>query len=81
MIGEHHKISAFRGDLGPLVECFRQADWIDVSMGLIRFGLERGVTREIFSTWPNAGFHRLLLKLSLKRFVTDPLTPLPMVKL
>jgi hypothetical protein len=81
MILEHHKISAYRGDPRWLVEPFRRADWVDVSRGLRRFGLPRSLLREIFATWPNAGFHRLLVRLELKRLRTHPWNPLPMVKL
>ena len=35
MIEEHHKVTAYRGAL-PLVEPFRRADWIDVTLGLLR---------------------------------------------
>lgn len=81
MILEHHKISAWHGDPHWLVEPFRRADWIDVSRGLLTFGLPRKLLGEIFSTWPNASFHKRLAQLSLKRLRTHPWSPLPMMKL
>jgi hypothetical protein len=81
MILEHHKISAYKGDPNWLVESFRRADWVDVSRGLRSFGLSRSLLREIFSTWPNAGFHKRLVQLSLKRLRTHPWNPLPMMRL
>lgn len=81
MILEHHKLSAYRANPGWLVESFRRADWIDVSCGLRRFGLSEQCVAPIFSTWPDAGFHRRLLQLSLKRLRTNPWAPLPMLKL
>ena len=81
MIREHHKISRYRNDPGWLVEPFRRADWVDVSRGLLTFGLPRKLLREIFSTWPDAGFHLRLVQLSLKRLRTHPCSPLPMLKL
>jgi hypothetical protein len=81
MILEHHKISAWRGDPHWLVEPFRRADWIDVTRGLRAFGLPRSLLREIFSTWPSAGFHKRLIQLELKRLRTHPWSPLPMVRL
>jgi hypothetical protein len=81
MILEHHKISAWRGDPSWLVEPFRRADWIDVSRGLLTFGLPRKLLGEIFSTWPDAGFHKRLVQLSLKRLRTHPWSPLPMMRL
>jgi hypothetical protein len=81
MIREHHKISAYRGDCGALVEPFRRADWIDVTRGLRSFGLPRGFLRAIFSEWPDAGFRWRLVQLSLQRARTHPFSPLPMLKL
>ena len=80
MIDDHHKISASSANPHHLAEIFRRADWIDVSLGLITFGLDRTSLREIRSTFPNAGFHRRLVALSVKRMLTHPLDPLPMLK-
>ena len=80
MILEHHKISAYRGEPQWLVEPFRRSDWADVSQGLIAFGLPRSLFRQLYSTWPSAGFHKRLVQLELKRLRTHPLNPLPMVK-
>ena len=81
MILEHHKISSYRGNQKWLVEQLRRADWVDVSMGLITFGLSRNLIKEILSTWPSAGFHKRLVQLELHRLRTHPWNPLPMVKL
>lgn len=81
MILEHHKISHFRETPTWLVEPFRRADWVDVSMGLVTFGLARAQIREIFSMWPSAGFHKRLVQLSLRRLRTNPWSPLPMMRL
>ena len=80
MILEHHKISPYRGASQPLVEAFRKADWIDVSRGLLRFGMPRRFVAELYAKWPSAGFHRRLVQLSLQRFRSNPWTPLPMVR-
>jgi len=81
MIREHHKISPYRGHQHWLVESFRRADWVDVSQGLITFGLPRQLIKEVFSTWPSAGFHRRLVQLEIDRLRTHPWNPLPMVRL
>ncbi|MEK6283144.1 MAG: hypothetical protein AABN95_22535 [Acidobacteriota bacterium] len=81
MILEHHKISSYRGNQHWLVEQLRRADWVDVSMGLITFGLSRSIIREILSTWPSAGFHKRLVQLELNHLRTHPWNPLPMVRL
>jgi hypothetical protein len=80
VISQHHKISRYRGP-HRLVEPFRCADWVDVSMGLVTFGLSRTLLREIFAVWPSAGFHRRLIQLTLQRWRSHPLSPLPMMKL
>jgi len=81
MILEHHKISAYRGNEDWLVEQLRRADWVDISMGLITFGLSRNLIREILSTWSSAGFHKRLVQLELNHLRTRPWNPLPMVRL
>jgi hypothetical protein len=80
MIREHHKIRRYRGDDSGLIEPFRQADWIDVSRGLVSFGLPRARLQAIFARWPNAGFHRRLVQLTLREARRHPLRPLPVLK-
>ena len=87
MIVDHHKVTPSRayphpsGVEGPsLVEAFRRADWIDVTLGLRRFGLPRAFVAAVADTWPNAGFHRRLVELTVDRWWKHPLNPLPMVK-
>ena len=80
MIVDHHKVTPSRANPQSLVEPFRRADWIDVSRGLRRFGFPRPFIAAVTSTWPNAGFHRRLVQLTIDRFWKHPLTPLPMVK-
>ena len=81
MIADHHKITPSMANPTTLVEPFRQADWIDVTGGLRRFGIPRPFVARLFATWPDAGFHWRLVQLALHRFRTHPLTPLPMVRL
>lgn len=81
MICQHHKLTPWRGNDSPLVESFRRADLVDVSRGLFRSGLSREMLRDVDAGFPNAGFHRLLLKLSFNQFRRHPLNPLPMMRL
>ena len=81
MIADHHKITPSLSDPASLVERFRRADWIDVTRGLRRFGVPRAFVARLFATWPSAGFHWRLVTLTLNRFRSHPLTPLPMVRL
>jgi hypothetical protein len=80
MIREHHKLRAYRGEWHRLAEPFRRADLVDVSHGLVRFGLSRNLLREAFAAWPDEGFHWRLVQLSLRRLLTHPWSPLPMVR-
>jgi len=80
MIMDHHKVTPSRADPQSLVESFRRADWIDVSRGLRKFGLPHTFIAAVDTTWPNAGFHRRLVQLTIDQFGKHPLNPLPMVK-
>jgi len=80
MIVDHHKITPSRANPQSLVESFRRADWIDVSRGVRRFGIPRTFIAAVASKWPDAGFHRRLVQLTIDRFWKHPLNPLPMVK-
>jgi hypothetical protein len=81
MIAYHHKITASTVEPDSLIETFRRADWIDVTLGWRRFGIPRPFVARLFATWPDAGFHWRLVTLTLDRFRRHPLTPLPMVRL
>ena len=80
MIEEHHKITSEPPNSESLVESFRRADWIDVTRGLRRFGVPRTFVTTVFSTWPNAGFHRRLVQLTMDQWRKHPLNPLPVFK-
>jgi hypothetical protein len=81
MIADHHKITKSTAVPGSLIEAFRRADWIDVTRGLRGFGVPRPFVARVFASWPSAGFHWRLVTLTLDRFRSHPLTPLPMVRL
>jgi hypothetical protein len=75
------KITPSHANHDSLVEPFRRGDLINVTRGLRIFGLPRPLIRSELAGWPSAGFHGRLAQLTLGRFRTHPLTPLPMVKL
>lgn len=79
-IREHHKLSRYQPHPEWVAEPFRKADLIDVSRGVVRFGVPRGLIKDLFAQWPSAGFHKRLVQLSLTRLKTHPLSPLPMLK-
>ncbi|MBY0419362.1 MAG: hypothetical protein K2W88_15030, partial [Pararheinheimera sp.] len=74
----HHKVTAC--DDNKLAEAFRKADWTDVSLGLLSFGLDKALLRALYQAFPTAGFHWRLVQLSATHFVKHPLKPLPMFK-
>lgn len=80
MIDEHHRFRAVRNGVSPLVEVFRKADWVDVTLGMRWFGLSRPFVKEVLQTFPNLGFHRNLLRLTKEEFLRHPFRPLPMMK-
>ena len=81
MILNHHKISRYRQNPEWLVEAFRRADWIDVTRGVLAFGLPRRTIGKLYAIWPSAGFHRMLVQLELKHLRKHPLNPLPVLRL
>jgi hypothetical protein len=80
MIAFHHQLTAHADDARPLVEVFRRADLVDVSLGIVRFGLPRSYVARVKAQFPNAGFHRRLVRLAATGFLTQPLRPLPFIK-
>ncbi|MBL4617049.1 MAG: hypothetical protein JKY46_05095 [Robiginitomaculum sp.] len=80
MITEHHKLRSYKEHPQMLIELFRKGDLVDFSLGLFRFGLDKTMLRELKSIFPNAGFHKGLIKKSLKWFIRNPLNPAPMMK-
>jgi hypothetical protein len=79
MVSGHHKLRRSAGGL-DLIEVFRQADLIDLSLGLFRFGIPGSVLRELRAKYPNRGFHNSLLALAAAWFLKYPGNPFPMVK-
>ena len=80
MIVDHHKVTPSHANPQLLVESFRRADWIDVSRGFRSFGVPRTFIANVGRTWPDAGFHRRLVELTIDQWWKHPLNPLPMVK-
>jgi hypothetical protein len=81
MVDFHHKLTPYRGAGAELVESFRRADLVDLSLGLVRFGLPRAWLRELTSAFPAAGFHGRVAQLVAGWAVHHPLRPFPMLRL
>ena len=80
MIDMHHKIRKYEDNNYPLVEVFRRADLADFSLGLIKGGVADDTIREVKAAFPNAGFHKMLLKEQGKWIVRHPFNPFPIMK-
>jgi predicted metal-dependent HD superfamily phosphohydrolase len=80
MIDMHHKKSAYEGEHELLVEAFRKADLVDLTMGLQKFGLDHFYMDEVKKTFPYKGFHWLLIKGMGGWVLRHPLKPLPMMR-
>ena len=80
MIYWHHKLSNYKGEHRNTVENFRKADWIDVSLALLTFGLDKQKIKETGRKIPNLGFHIFLIKETIKNFFKHPLNPVPVFK-
>ena len=95
MIHDHHKItrsqpkpterktsntSELPSEEDSLTEIFRQADWIDVTLGLRSFGLKRDQINSVIKQFPDEGFHPLLARVVRSQLFKHPFNPLPMLK-
>ena len=59
----HHKLTAYRGPHERVIEACRKPDWIDATMGTVRKGMSRANIKAVEEAFPNAGFHKALLRL------------------
>jgi len=80
MINWHHKMSHYHGTHEGIVETFRKADWIDVSLALLTFKFDRKKIYENRRRFPNSGFHKFLIKEILINLFKHPLNPLPIFR-
>jgi hypothetical protein len=80
MIDSHHKISRYKGRFDKTVETFRKADWIDVTLGVMTFNVDKKKISENMRLLPNNGFHVFLIKKITLNFFKHPFNPLPMFK-
>jgi HD domain len=57
---EQHHSPRSRWDWGAEVELIRRSDLVDLSRGLVPFGIPRGWLRGLFREFPRKGFYRLI---------------------
>lgn len=80
MIDMHHKLRSYSDEQYPLVEVFRKGDLVDFSLGVVKFGLPNSSIKNVKDTFPNAKFHKFLLKGALEWFSKHPFSPPPFMK-
>ena len=80
LIDNHHRLRAYEDTRYPLVEVFRKADLVDVSLGLVTFGLSRRYIGRVKALFPNAGFHWRLVRLVGGWAPRHPGSPLPFLR-
>jgi hypothetical protein len=80
MIDLHHKLRPYRDERYPLVEVFRKADLIDVSLGVVSYGMRKTLIKRVQGQFPDAGFHKRLVQLAGAWLAKHPLNPLPILK-
>lgn len=78
IIDNHHKLTPYRGN--TLVENFRRADLVDLSLNLFRYDFKREDLRHLNRHYPSLGFHRFIFGQIAKNILRHPLRPLPIVK-
>jgi hemolysin activation/secretion protein len=83
MIDMHHKLRAFKGRVAeqyPLVEAFRKGDLVDFSLGIFKFGVPGADVRALKASFPNCGFHKMLMRSAARWFAHHPLSPPPFMR-
>jgi hypothetical protein len=81
MVAWHHKLTPCRAASDALVEAFRRADLVDLTLGLVRFGLPKEYVQAVRAAFPAAGFHLRVAQLVGGYALRHPLRPLPMMRL
>lgn len=80
MIDMHHKLGVYQDSQNPLIETFRQGDLVDFSLGLMKCGLPKTYIKNVKKQFPNAGFHKCLVRLASGWIFKHPLNPIPVLK-
>ena len=69
IVAEHHRLSGYgpARPYAPLVEAVRRADLVDVSQGLIRFGIPRSYVKEVRAAFDAGAFFKRVIPLGTLR--------------
>ena len=76
-IGDHHRLSSNK--LG-LAEKMRKADFMDLSLGFIKFGQSKTEIKKIKKQFPTHGFQWMVFRKVFSYAITHPWKPFPMMK-
>lgn len=80
IVAEHHRLTKYKGGHATLAEAFRRADLVDVSMGLIRFGIPRDHVREVRRSFDASVFFKRVVPKAALKGLKKPQNPLPFVR-
>ena len=80
IIDMHHLLGEYHGPFERLAEVFRKADLVDFSLGLVKNGISPTFIKEVKQALPNAGFHKTLMRFSIKQLGRNPFNPMPMMR-
>ncbi len=81
MIEMHHKLRKYETPPeNSLIEIFRKGDLVDFSLGIVKCGLPKSYIKSVKNQFPNAGFHKCLVRLAGRWFFRHPLNPVPVLK-
>ena len=80
MIDMHHRVRKYPAGPAPLVEVFRKGDLVDFSLGFVKCGVSSEYIKTVKTQFPNAGFHKQLLRLAARWICQHPLNPVPVLK-
>lgn len=80
IIEQHHKLRPYTGEFAASVDAFRRADLVDVSLGIVREGLDGAYVRAVQQALPDAGFHWRLIQLTARQLLRTPLSPIPVLR-
>lgn len=80
MIEQHHKLLPFDSSVYPLVELLRKADLMDFSLGKVHHGVDKDFIKTVKKTYPNKGFHKMVVTRQLAWLKAHPNNPFPIFK-
>jgi hypothetical protein len=77
VVAEHHRLSGYgpTRPYAPLVEAVRRADLIDVSQGLIRFGIPGSYVKEVRATFDASAFFKRVIPMGTLRAIRNRQQP------